>query len=236
MDAPGYVVWTGTQYIDRSIDGTANEIVITNAPATGANTIIGIADNPTIPGIEAMTIPRGFVGDRPSVPTNGMIRYFRDTVEFFEGYVDGVWEPFLMGSTSGFLPLAGGTMTGDIDMAGTSLLNVNLVDGRNLDNDGAVIDSLDTGTGIKVQTAASTFVNRQIAVSIPLTITNADGVAGNPAVTLDFTTVTDLEVGQVVDENVDEVLIYDDSQTALRTITPYRLNYHPAQRYFMGQF
>ena len=40
----------------------------------------------------AITVPRGTTGQRPSVPTNGMVRYNTDTARF-EGYVNG-WVAF----------------------------------------------------------------------------------------------------------------------------------------------
>ena len=40
----------------------------------------------------AITVPRGTTAQRPSVPTNGMVRYNTDTAHF-EGYVNG-WVAF----------------------------------------------------------------------------------------------------------------------------------------------
>ena len=40
----------------------------------------------------AVTVPRGTTAQRPSVPTNGMVRYNTDTAHF-EGYVNG-WVAF----------------------------------------------------------------------------------------------------------------------------------------------
>ena len=40
----------------------------------------------------AVTVPRGTTSQRPSVPTNGMVRYNTDTAHF-EGYVNG-WVAF----------------------------------------------------------------------------------------------------------------------------------------------
>jgi hypothetical protein len=40
----------------------------------------------------AVTVPRGTTAQRPSVPTNGMVRYNTDTARF-EGYVNG-WVAF----------------------------------------------------------------------------------------------------------------------------------------------
>lgn len=63
-----------------------------------------------------------------------------------------------------------------------------------LANDIGAIEAL-TGTGIAVRTGTDTWAQRQIAVgsTARLTVTNPDGVAGNP--TLDLATVTDSGTG-----------------------------------------
>lgn len=66
-----------------SVSGTANEIDV-------AADIVGLADNPILPGLESVTIPAGADGDRPSSPVNGMIRY-NTTSSSFEGYQAGAW-------------------------------------------------------------------------------------------------------------------------------------------------
>lgn len=82
-----------------TISGTANEIdFISN--------VIGIADNPIIPGNESITIPAGATGDRP-VGVVGMLRYNTD-LSAFEGF-DGGWNP-----------IAGGGGGGGLDMWTTS--------------------------------------------------------------------------------------------------------------------
>ena len=65
------------------VSGTANEIDV-------AADIVGLADNPILPGLESVTIPAGADGDRPSLPVNGMIRY-NTTSSSFEGYQAGAW-------------------------------------------------------------------------------------------------------------------------------------------------
>ena len=59
-----------------------------------------------------------------------------------------------------------------------------------LTNDLSALEAL-AGTGIAVRSAADTWVQRSIAVgSADLTVTNADGVAGNPTLDLGFTVTT----------------------------------------------
>lgn len=86
--------------------------------STNANNILNL--NST----GAVILPRGTnitgAGGRPSSPINGMIRY-NNSDNIFEGYVNGVWKTigtFALGS--GFLPLSGGTLTGNLLISGTS--------------------------------------------------------------------------------------------------------------------
>jgi len=233
---PGFTVWDGTQYIDRTINGSTNEIVVTNGDGVASDAVIGLADDPIIPGTGSMTIPRGPAVDRPGSGVEGMIRYHADAQDFFEGYTDTGWLPFMMDEGVSFLPLAGGTMTGDITMDSNDIIDIGLVDGRDVAVDGAILDDLNTGTGIKAQVAAGDFESRTIVGTAPIVVTDGDGVAGNPTASMDITTVTALEVGQVVDEINDELIIYDDSQSAMRRISPRQLNNRFARRYFMAQF
>ncbi len=206
MDFPGYVVWTGSEYEDRSIVGTTDEITVTD----------GIAATQTVIGLEDFGTPGTYT--EVTVDAKGRVS---------------------SGSTIAldFLPITGGTMQGSINMDGFDITNPNTVDGRDVSADGIILDAINTGTGIKVQTAPGTFVNRTIVgeTTTGMVVVDGDGVAGDPTVSLDITQVTTLEVGQIVDENNDYVLIHDDSQSAPRKVTPRRLMSRDALRYFYAQ-
>ena len=236
MDNPGFVVWAGSNYTDRIIIGTTNEIVITDGDGVAGDPIIGIVDNPIIPGNESIRVPRGFTAQRPGLPVEGMFRY-NQTDDRFEGYHDASWEQFAhLNDLGDFLPLTGGTLTGDLTLNGANIVMTGseTVDGRDVGDDGAVIDAINTGTGIKVQTGAGTFVNRSITVEANsgLTITNPDGVAADPELGVDITTIPDL-VG-AVDVNNDYLVLHDDSSGTTTKITPNQL-VRPAFRYFFAQ-
>jgi len=235
MDNPGIVVWDGSDYIDRTIIGTANEIEVLNGTGAVGNPQIGIVDDPIIPGTEAMLIPRGLTVQQPSSPAEGMLRY-NQTDDRFEGFHDSTWDQFAhLDDLVVFLPLAGGTMAGDIDMNSNNItFGTGLVDGRDVSADGALLDNINTGTGIKVQTAPDTFVNRSIDVETnePLTVTDGNGVAGDPTLGFDITQVPDL-VG-VIDQEDDLFLLHDSSTGTTRKATLRDLD-RPAFRYFFAQ-
>lgn len=107
-----------------SVTGVANQIVVANGTTTPQ---VGIADNPVLPGISSVQIPAGGSGDRSIAPSDGMIRYNTDA-ELFEGYVNGAWTFFALG-TSGVTLLSTGTgltggpitSTGTISIANTAV-------------------------------------------------------------------------------------------------------------------
>jgi len=238
LSSPGYVVWDGSDFVDRELIGTTDEIVITDGLASSGNSIIGFADDAVFPGVGAITVPQGSTAQQPSSPEDGAFRY-NTTDDIFEGFVDGSWVPFLNSTSGSFLPLIGGTMTGDITLDGANIvmLATETVDGRDVSADGAILDAINTGTGIKVQTAPDTFVNRTIVADVDsgIIVTNGDGVAANPSVGLDITTVPTITPGDIVEEDVDWVLLHDDSDGETRKVHPRALNRRDAFRYFFAQ-
>jgi len=80
----------GSFFQNVTLTGAANQISIAN-PNGGSNPTFSIADNPVVPGSQAMTIPSGATGDRPVVSTNGQIRY-NTTTNRFEGYQNSAWQ------------------------------------------------------------------------------------------------------------------------------------------------
>jgi hypothetical protein len=88
-------------------------------------------------------------------------------------------------------------VTGDITLTGT-------VDGRDIAADGIVLDTaiLDgdiTGNGLMIRTAAGSYTNRLIAVAdAKLTVSNADGTAGNPTLGFGSVALADLSDGGTI--------------------------------------
>lgn len=96
----------------RSILGTNNQIAVSQS----ANEItIGLTSNPVIPGSGSITIPAGTTAAQPTA-ANGMLRYDTDANQL-RAVVNGAWTTVAT-STGTFLPLAGGTMTGNLTLSG----------------------------------------------------------------------------------------------------------------------
>jgi len=85
-----------------SIDGTANQITLTNGDGNSGNPTVSITNNPVIPGTAGMVVPTGTTGQRSGSPTNGVIRY-NTTSQTFEGYANSAWRDFsLTGGVTSF--------------------------------------------------------------------------------------------------------------------------------------
>ena len=111
----------------RIIQGTTNEISVTNGNTLAGDPIIGLASNPIIPGTGGMKVPSGTTAER-NPNTNGYLRYNTDA-QAFEGYMNGVWQGMVVGGVTSVdvsggttgLTFSGGPITtlGTITMAGT---------------------------------------------------------------------------------------------------------------------
>jgi hypothetical protein len=109
-----------------TLQGTANEIDVSNGTGDAGDPTVRLADNPTVPGTAGMLVPKGTTGQRTGSPTNGIIRY-NLTTQTFEGYSDNAWRDFsLAGGVTSFS--AGTTgLTPGVATAGAITLNGILV-------------------------------------------------------------------------------------------------------------
>lgn len=186
----------------RTLTGTANQIAITNPSGVAGNPTFSIAANPILPGTGSVTIPVGTTAQRPGVPTSGMLRVNNsDTV--LEYYAGGAWVQVIDSS--------GGVLTGDLDMGGNNLINVNLVDGRDVSGDGVVIDELNAigdDTGFLVKSGGS-LITRLLTASgadefLGVNVVGGDGSA-TAEIGLDINGLANVPTLDVADE----LAVYD---------------------------
>lgn len=137
----GMLVLTGPSAVTfRTVTGTASQIAVTDGDGVFGNPTIGLANDPTIPGSEGVTLPSGNTSARPGSPSNGVVRYNTQTSRF-EGYQGGSWANFgtgdgsvtsvnLSGGATG-LTVSGGPITssGTLTLGGTPTKAVNLDNG-----------------------------------------------------------------------------------------------------------
>lgn len=105
-----------------TLQGTANEIDVSNGTGNAGDPTVGLADNPTIPGTAGMLVPVGTTGQRTGLPSNGIIRY-NSTTQTFEGYANSAWRDFAL--TGGVTSFSAGTtgLTPAVATTGAITLN-----------------------------------------------------------------------------------------------------------------
>lgn len=121
------VTLSGTGFIAaRFIEGVTNQTIVTNANGASANPIIGIAPNVILPGTGGMGVPAGTTAQRviPTPPSIGM--RFNTDLGQLEAYIGGNWVLIPSSAAGLYLPLAGGTMAGDINMDGNFINGLSL--------------------------------------------------------------------------------------------------------------
>lgn len=105
------------------------------------------------------------------------------------------------------LTTSSGTLLETIDaiplLAGASIVGADLT----------ALEAL-SSTGIVTRTASSTYALRTITASTAITITNGDGVSGNPSIAVDAATATNIKAN-----TADKVLLTDDAYTAADEVT-----------------
>jgi len=80
----------GIQLGARTIEGTADQILVQNGSGALGNPVISLQQNAILPGVNSMSVPRGTLAQRPGTPVNGMIRLNTDTGSI-EMYGDSMW-------------------------------------------------------------------------------------------------------------------------------------------------
>lgn len=176
-----------------SILGVTNQISITNGNGS-ADVVVGLADDPIIPGYGGLTLPNGTTGQR--VTNLGAIRYNTDLSQF-EGYTSTGWSQFSVaggvtsfsaGST-GFTPstATGGavTLAGVLNASSGGTGATNLTgyvkgNGTSPMTASATVPTTDlsgTITNAQLQNSAVTFNGVTVSLggsgTIPITLSNA---------------------------------------------------------------
>jgi hypothetical protein len=173
-----------------SIQGTANQIDVTNGNAVGGAPTIGIASDAVLPGVGAITIPIGTSGQQP-FGSAGQFR-FNSTTQTFDGYAAGSWRQFsLAGGVTSFS--AGGTgFTPSVGTSGAVTLGGTL----NAASGGTGANTLTGyvyGNGTGIMTASTTIPNAGL-VNSSITI-NGSSVSLGGSITVTATASNALTIG-----------------------------------------
>lgn len=159
--------------------GSSSQTTITNGDGSG-NVIVGLADNPIIPGQGGITVPNGTTGQR--VTFLGTVRYNTDLGQF-EGYTVTGWNQFstsggvttFSAGTTGFTPTT--ASTGAVTLAG--VLNTSSGGTGAVDLTGYMF-----GNGSSAMTASTTIPTTDLSG----TVSNAQ--LANSAITINGSSVS----------------------------------------------
>lgn len=174
-----YVVTGSGTSATRAIGGTPTQIDVTNGDGINGNPTLSLPSTGMVfPGVQGFVLASGTTAQR--FADEGIVRYNTDTnaAEYYNG---SMWVS-LIASTGGTVtsvaaaaPAAGITISGSpITSSGTLTFA--------LANDMAAVEGLAT-TGVAVRTATDTWATRTLTGTTDrLSITNGDGVAGNPTI------------------------------------------------------
>lgn len=170
-------------YINRILNGTVDEIDVTNGDGVSGNPTIGLADNAQMPGTEGINVAGGTTLQRPGTPVEGDLRK-NTTLNILEYYNGTSWFDCLK---QGDVTKVGtpadnqvGVWTGDGTIEGTSAFTY---DGSNIQFTG---DLGSTGTRITKGWFTDLQVTNAIAGSITgnaATVSTITGLAPDTATT-----------------------------------------------------
>jgi len=128
----GQLTLLGTGATVRQLVGTTDQIDIAEPQGTTGNPTFSIADNPVLPGVEGMVVPKGTTAERPGLPAEGLVR-LNTTTSRLEVYQGSNWVTIGSGDgTVSSVNASGGTTGlsfsgGPITSSGTLTLGGTLV-------------------------------------------------------------------------------------------------------------
>jgi hypothetical protein len=122
-------ITTGGTISSTSVQGTTNQISVTNGNGVSGYPTIGIASNPILPGLAGVGLPAGSTADRGVSAVNGTLRYNSD-YGILEAYLNSVWTTLASGSGVTSIATGTGLTGGPITSTGTiSLANTTVTAG-----------------------------------------------------------------------------------------------------------
>ena len=232
--ASGFVVNTLTSGVQqtRTLTGTSSQIGISNIDGISGNPTFTISDNPTLPGTGHFNPPQGTTAQRPSIPTDGMVRY-NTTLSALEVYESSQWDEVSGGVVDSVVGTASQidvnsadaanpivSLSETIDTPGTFDIQTTTTVDSILDEDNL---SSNSATALATQQSIKAYVDNVagggftviltalLASTAALTVTYANGTAGVGATLTNADTQVALTVDGVLTQVADRILIKDQA-------------------------
>lgn len=174
--ANGGKVWTGTQ----------------NANGYGIKTLANLKVHTTAGGTTTYTVTTGASFTAYTQIPVLFVKSNATNTGSMTINVDGIGA--LTCKKAGANLAAGDFVSGDVYAFGYDGTDLNLIAGDTSSLIGAGLTALEAynTNGLLTQTAADTFVGRAITAGSGISVTNGDGVSGNPTVAVDFATASEI--------------------------------------------
>jgi len=144
--------------VSRALQGTANQVVLTNGAGILGDPTIGLAAGLVLPGNVPTTMPSGTTAQRPTSPNNGMF-WYNTTLSTVEFYQAGVWTTYGTAAVSGTGTVSQ-TLTGSIVAAtGNTVIPYS-----------SALPLITAGTQIWTQAITPKAITSRVGVSFPITV------------------------------------------------------------------
>jgi hypothetical protein len=196
LSGNGFIGVTSTPGANlRTFNGTSDQINVANGDGVSGNPTLSLANNIIMPGSGGATLPKGDNFQR--VGAQGTLR-FNTTLVKFEGTEDGTnWVPFNT-SLASVTSVAVATSSTGVSISGSPITTSGTIN-VDISSQLQALSGL-SGTGIMVRTGSPTYAFRTITgTTSQITITNGNGVSGNPVISMPTTVVitTSVRAGNI---------------------------------------
>ena len=201
LSGTGILAINGTSVGPFTLQGTSNQIAVTNGNASSGTPTIGLATNPTLPGNSFVQLPSGTTSQRGS-PSYGAFRYNTD-IASLEAYTSAGWGAVVSGSgvttfsggTTGLtpaIPTSGGITLGGTLSAGSGGTGATSLTGYVYGNG---TGTMTASTTVPTTALSGTVTNAQLANSSITINGNLVSLGGSTTVTASTTSTLTIGTG-----------------------------------------